>query len=430
MPNSILVAEDSRTQGAKIKLLLQKAGYQVDVARNGRQALERVRQASLDLVLTDLMMPEMDGLELVEAVKTEFPALPIVLMTALGSEEIAAAALKKGAASYVPKRNLDNDIVETLGRVLKMAQAGRATQRLADRTTVLDMQMLLDNDQTLIAGVIARFRENLRQMEFCDESGLLQIGMALDEALVNAITHGNLECSSELRDVDGGKPFVELVNQRREESPYCSRRVFISAKTTRFRTTFVIRDEGPGFDPSSVPDPTDPANLGKMHGRGLQLIHFFMDHVSHNGKGNELTMVKHRKAMKRSAADQDLVEHLPRMFNGEISGPVLVVSPLQGVTALTEANVQDELQVLLSQIEDRQLKGLVVDFCQTPEFGSGMLEVIMRLWRKTGSQPDGVALCNLSEMGRKIFRVTRLDSLWGIHPSREEATHAARVAVS
>jgi len=88
------------------------------------------------------------------------------------------------------------------------------------------------------------------------------------------------------------------------------------------------------------------------------------------------------------------------------------------------------LWVLLRQIEDRELKGLVVDFCQTPEFGSGMLEVIMRLWRGTGSQPGGVALCNLSEIGREVFRVTRLDSLWGIHPSREEAMHAVRSVVS
>jgi len=430
MSDSILVAEDSRTQSAKIKQLLQDAGYRVDLAPDGRQALERLRQTSPDLVLTDLVMPEMDGLELVAAVKSEFPSLPIVLMTASGSEEIAAAALKKGAASYVPKRNLDNDIVETLGRVLEVARAGRATRQLADRTTLLEMQMLLDNDQSLVPGVIARFQENLMQMEFCDESGLLQIGTALDEALVNAITHGNLECSSDLREVDGGRPFFDLVKQRRQESPYCSRRVFVSAKTTRFRTTFVVRDEGPGFDPSSIPDPTDPANLGKPHGRGLQLIHFFMDHVSHNRRGNELTMVKHRKAMERSAADQDLVEHLPRVLSADVSGLVLVVSPLRRVSALTEANVQDELQVLLNQIEERQLRGLVVDFRKNPEFGSGMVELIMRLWRKTGSKPDGVALCNLSEIGREVFRVTRLESLWRIHSSREDALQSVRAAVS
>jgi anti-sigma B factor antagonist len=155
-----------------------------------------------------------------------------------------------------------------------------------------------------------------------------------------------------------------------------------------------------------------------------------MDHVFHNEKGNELTMVKHRRAMERSAADQDLVEHLPRVFKNEISGPVLVVSPFQRVTALTEANIQDEMQMLLSQIQDRRIKGLVVDFCENAEFGSGMVEVIMRLWRETGSQPDGVALCNLSEIGQEIFRATRLDSLWGIYASREEAMHAVCLALS
>ena len=56
----------------------------------------------------------------------------------------------------------------------------------------------------------------------------------------------------------------------------------------------MVRDEGLGFDPSLLPDPTDPANLGKVSGRGLLLIQTFMDHVEHNATGNEITMVKRR----------------------------------------------------------------------------------------------------------------------------------------
>ena len=55
---------------------------------------------------------------------------------------------------------------------------------------------------------------------------------------------------------------------------------------------FVVRDEGPGFDPNSLPDPTDPENLLKPSGRGIMLIRTFMDAVSFNEKGNEVTMVK------------------------------------------------------------------------------------------------------------------------------------------
>lgn len=57
----------------------------------------------------------------------------------------------------------------------------------------------------------------------------------------------------------------------------------------------MIRDEGPGFDSTSLPDPTDPVNLEKVSGRGLLLIRTFMDEVRHNPKGNEIVLVKRRR---------------------------------------------------------------------------------------------------------------------------------------
>ena len=57
-----------------------------------------------------------------------------------------------------------------------------------------------------------------------------------------------------------------------------------------------VRDEGAGFDPGTLPDPTDPANLGRSCGRGLFLIRSFMDEVRHNAAGNEITLVKRRTA--------------------------------------------------------------------------------------------------------------------------------------
>jgi anti-sigma regulatory factor (Ser/Thr protein kinase) len=63
---------------------------------------------------------------------------------------------------------------------------------------------------------------------------------------------------------------------------------------TRHEATFSVRDEGSGFDPALLPDPTDPANLGRVSGRGLLLIHTFMDRVEHNEKGNQIVMTKFR----------------------------------------------------------------------------------------------------------------------------------------
>src|SRR4029078_2757919 len=99
----------------------------------GRQALEQLELHLPDLVVTDMMMPNMNGLELVSEVKEQYPMTPLILMTSQRSEEIAVQALQKGAASYVPKRALGSDLLETVERVLAASQEVRRRARLIGR---------------------------------------------------------------------------------------------------------------------------------------------------------------------------------------------------------------------------------------------------------------------------------------------------------
>src|SRR5579859_1843524 len=99
----ILVVEDSPTQAEQIRLMLEDEGFEVATAANGQEALALIERGAPDIVATDLEMPVMNGLQLVEAVRRDHPGLPVTLMTAHGSEGIAALALRQGAASYVPK---------------------------------------------------------------------------------------------------------------------------------------------------------------------------------------------------------------------------------------------------------------------------------------------------------------------------------------
>ena len=139
------------------------------------------------------------------------------------------------------------------------------------------------------------FQDGLRTFDLCSESGQVKIGTALVEALRNAVDHGNLELSSEMREASD-MTYWDLGDRRIQQDPYRSRRVHVTARLTSDEAEYVIRDEGPGFDVSSLPDPTDPENLVKASGRGLLLIRTFMDDVSHNETGNELTLIYRRKA--------------------------------------------------------------------------------------------------------------------------------------
>ncbi len=291
----VLVADDSTTQAVQFRWYLEQAGFRVVVATNGKNALDMIRQSPPDVLITDLQMPEMDGLELVKAVHAEFPKIPIVLATAVGSEELAAESMRKGATSYVPKRYI-HDLIPTLQRLLAVVQADQASPQLAACATFSEVRFCLSNDETLVGPLIAQLKRMIEGFGLRDVNGALGVATALDEAIQNAILHGNLEVSSKLREDEDGSAFQILVTQRRQEAGFKDRRAHVRACVTSEWAEFVIRDEGPGFDPKAIPTPTDPVYFDRQCGRGLFLIHAFMNEVRHNDQGNEITMTLRKQA--------------------------------------------------------------------------------------------------------------------------------------
>ena len=108
----------------------------------------------------------------------------------------------------------------------------------------------------------------LAEVERCGycESAAFAIKLALEEAMTNAVRHGNAN--------DPGK------------------RIFIRYTVTTERTEIVIRDEGRGFQPEAVPDPTRPENIDRPNGRGIMLMRAYLDEVIFSSDGNQVRLVK------------------------------------------------------------------------------------------------------------------------------------------
>jgi serine/threonine-protein kinase RsbW len=136
---------------------------------------------------------------------------------------------------------------------------------MSDRSFAAEIVIASDLDEA--RRVQEEIAEALTSACFCDHD-IFSIKLALEEALVNAIKHGN--------QMDRDKRVT----------------VWYSVSFTRFDVK--IADEGPGFDPADVPDPTAPEHLERPCGRGLLLIRNFMTEVSYHGKGNVVTMSKLR----------------------------------------------------------------------------------------------------------------------------------------
>lgn len=291
---TVLVVDDSPIDRQLVGgLLRQETDWVVEFAEDGAAAIDCIRQRAPDLVITDMQMPGVNGLELVAAVRKSFSQVPVILMTGRGSEEIAVEALRTGAASYVPKRALSTTLVETSRRVLSAFQDDRHRAELLRRTSLRIESFELENDVNLLLSLSRHLQQMLGDTWAIDRTDRLRSGTAFEEALLNALYHGNLEVSSDLKEIDH-TAFYRMVELRRTMSPWRDRRIRVTVRLTTVDVEVVIQDEGPGFDPGSLPDPTDPENLDRPCGRGVMLMRAFMDEVNYNETGNEVTLRRRR----------------------------------------------------------------------------------------------------------------------------------------
>jgi CheY-like chemotaxis protein len=298
---TVLVVDDSAVDRRFVGGLLSRDGrFQVEFAEDGAAALSRMRESPPDVIVTDLQMPNRNGLELVAAVRMHHPEVPILLMTGHGSEDLAVEALHRGAANYVPKPQLGERLLESVDEALSMARADRTYDRLISCLTRCEFNFELDNDPGLIDALVDLIQQMVAGMRLTDATGRYRVGAAIKEALLNGIYRGNLEISfNEMQDTRvsllegaGG----DLISKRRSDEPYHSRKVHVAVFIDPAQAKFIIRDEGPGFDPSKVPAAGQPGSLDPQAGRGLVLMRAFMDEVTFNSRGNEVTLVKRREA--------------------------------------------------------------------------------------------------------------------------------------
>jgi CheY-like chemotaxis protein/anti-sigma regulatory factor (Ser/Thr protein kinase) len=295
----VLVADDSPVDRLLVGKLLQKEkdlDWVIAYAENGQEALALMGDVLPHVVVTDLMMPGMNGLEFVSAIRTHHPQVPVILITGQGSEALAMEALERGAASYVPKAQLADKLLNTVKQVLSVARADSNLKRVTECLVQTQATLHLENDAALIPPLVDLFGQLLTSMKFCDAADRVHLGIALEEALLNALYHGNLALTPEQAQqaraelTEGQISWV--IHQRRTQAPYRDRKIHVEVHLRPEEARFVIRDQGAGFLRTTLPERGDPRTMERSSGRGLVLMRNFMDEVTFNDAGNEVTLVK------------------------------------------------------------------------------------------------------------------------------------------
>ena len=130
---SILVVDDDLDFLEIIKRILGKKGYEVEGANSGAEALTRLRAKSYDLVLLDIRMPGMSGMELLENLKANGISLPVIIITGHGDVPLAVRALKLGAFDFVQKPFNAHDLLDRVHAAFQQVQENRQKNRKLDQ---------------------------------------------------------------------------------------------------------------------------------------------------------------------------------------------------------------------------------------------------------------------------------------------------------
>ena len=131
----VLVVDDQEDIREMARLVLTSAGYEVETARSGREALKRVREASFDLVLLDINMPELDGWATLRLLRADeaHDALPVAMFSVKSEVRDKVAGLKDGAIDYITKPFGVDELVSRVSRILAAADGASAVPTASPR---------------------------------------------------------------------------------------------------------------------------------------------------------------------------------------------------------------------------------------------------------------------------------------------------------
>jgi CheY-like chemotaxis protein/anti-sigma regulatory factor (Ser/Thr protein kinase) len=267
-PFRVLVVDDEKDVRDTLSEMIQSLDYPVLVAEDGMKALDRIRTEKVDLIITDLSMPKMNGLEVIAHSKRIKPNIPIAVISAYGNVENTTYALTSGAFSFIAKPFKMSQVKDLIRKGKQLRELSLGTHELMEWVQSRT-EMAFPSQPNLFPPAIFFAVKECQWRGIEDESRLENVAICLEELLSNAFIHGN----------------------RKDKD----KRIRVTMGFDAEEFTLSISDEGDGFDGEDYLKKIREDQASIPEKRGLFIVDLLMDELRFNEKGNEVTAVVYRR---------------------------------------------------------------------------------------------------------------------------------------
>jgi len=287
----ILIAEDDFFSRKYLEDMLTLENYECLVAKNGEEALEIFNHQKPKIIVTDIQMPKLSGLELLEEIRKKKSDAIVIMTTAYGSEEFAIRALELGANNYLKKPINNEQLIRLLKKYEQVLEHQPSNLKEIGIVSNKNLTIEFDIKAYNVSNIIERLLIEV-DTEF-DSTDKINVELGLLEMVTNAFEHGNLEITyDQKQDALNENAFENLISERLKVEKLANRKIMVDYVFDRTGCEWTIRDEGNGFDWKSVPNPVKD-NLLELNGRGIFITKFLFDEVEYYGKGNIVRVKKY-----------------------------------------------------------------------------------------------------------------------------------------
>ncbi|MHC4472009.1 MAG: sigma-54-dependent transcriptional regulator, partial [Planctomycetota bacterium] len=188
----VLVVDDEPKIRQLLQRLLEREGYRVSTAGDGAAALEEILRERPALVITDLKMPGMDGVELLKRARSIDPDLPVVLITAYASMETAVEALREGVDDYITKPFSINEMKKVVGRILTNRTLAAENARLLGELRIANAELLQHRQRLTVKVVEAEFDLSEANRELGLRLGQMEVIHEINRMTATVFDQGEL----------------------------------------------------------------------------------------------------------------------------------------------------------------------------------------------------------------------------------------------